>query len=259
MNLVKAYKDQLKQAVVEKWAEKSDIHQPLHMEKLEDMCGLIEAALYEENEVMKDEICQSFIGKYHSFEENICYIQLVEEAVVELFLQSNTHSVEEISIFLRENYKKVHDMERALIMNYERGLSSQINQQKRALKELSTPIIPVLEKIAILPLVGTIDEARAKLIVENVLEGIRMYRAEVLLVDITGVPFVDEVVAHYITQAVKAVHLLGTQCIIVGIQPEMAQAIASLNKMFHNLLTANTLQRGFAQALKLTNRKIDEV
>lgn len=259
MNLVKAYKNQLKQVVMNKWSETNDIQQPIHMGKLEDVCHFVEVALYEEDETIKRDICQKFSEKYHAFQENVCYIQLVEEAVVELFLQSNTHSVEEISIFLRGNYKKVHDMERLLIMNYEQDFSYQIAEQKIALKALSTPIIPVLEKIAILPLIGSIDETRAKLIIEHVLEGIRKYRAEVLLVDITGVPFVDAIVAHYITQAVKAVYLLGTQCIIVGIQPEMAQVITSSNTMFQNLLTANTLQRGFAQALKLTNRKIDEV
>lgn len=247
------------QIIRNQWTEQFETIAEFDEQKLQDVIVLLEMALYEQDDDVKQKAYQRFHQKYDYFQETLCYIQLVEEAVMHIFLQSNTHSTEEISIFLKESYKKLHEFERSLITNYERDMAYTMNMQKIALKELSTPIIPVLEKISILPLVGTIDAVRAKLIIENVLEGIRQYRSEVLLVDITGVPVIDAIVAQYIIQAVKAVNLLGAQCIIVGIRPEMAHMIVSSGANMNKFLTASTLQRGFAKALKLTNRKIDEV
>ena len=259
INLIKKYEAQLLQIIRNQWMAQFETIADFDEQKLQDVIVLLEVALYEQDDAVKQQAYQHFHQKYDYFQETLRYIQLVEEAVMHIFLQSNTHSTEEISIFLKESYKKLHEFERSLITNYERDMAYTMNMQKIALKELSTPIIPVLEKISILPLVGTIDAVRAKLIIENVLEGIRQYRSEVLLVDITGVPVVDALVAQYIIQAVKAVNLLGAQCIIVGIRPEMAHMIMSSGANMNKFLTASTLQRGFAKALKLTNRKIDEV
>lgn len=259
INIFEKHGAQIQQIVRQQWHEQFNEQVEIDEQKLGDVIALVEVALYEEDQQMKRKVYQQFHEKYDYFQETLRYIQLVEEAVMDIFLQSNTHSTEEISIFLRESYKKLHEFERSVITEYERNMAYTVNMQKIALKELSTPIIPVLEKISILPLVGTIDATRAKLIIENVLEGVRQYRSEVLLVDITGVPVVDNIVAQYIMQAVKAVNLLGAQCIIVGIRPDMAHTIVSLGVEMNHLLTANTLQRGFAEALKLTNRKIDEV
>ena len=82
-----------------------------------------------------------------------------------------------------------------------------VNLQKIALQELSASLIPVFEKISVMPLVGTIDTERAKLIMENLLEGVVKQRAEVVFLDITGVPVVDTMVAHHIIQAADAVRL----------------------------------------------------
>lgn len=97
-----------------------------------------------------------------------------------------------------------------------------------ALQELSAPLIPVLDGVTIMPLVGTIDTDRAKLIMENLLDGVIKHRADVVLIDITGVPVVDTMVAHHIIQAAEAVRLIGATCILVGIRPEIAQTIVNL-------------------------------
>lgn len=259
INLIKKHEAQLWQIVRHQWTEQFEPIAELNEQKLQDVIALLEVALYEQDDDVKQKVYRQFYQKYDYFQETLRYIQLVEEAVMHIVLQSNTHSAEEISIFFKESYKKLHEFERSLITNYERNMAYTLNMQKIALKELSTPIIPVLENISILPLVGTIDAVRAKLIIENVLDGIRQYHSEVLLVDITGVPVVDVIVAQYITQAVKAIHLLGAQCIIVGIRPEMAHTIVSSGADMNKFLTASTLQRGFAKALTLTNRKINEV
>jgi rsbT co-antagonist protein RsbR len=131
-----------------------------------------------------------------------------------------------------------------------------VSLQKIALQELSTPLIPVFEKISVLPLVGTIDTERAKFIMENLLSGVVKHRADVVLIDITGVPVVDTMVAHHIIQAADAVRLVGSKCMLVGIRPEIAQTIVNLGIDLNQIITTSTLRKGIEKALEMTNRQI---
>ncbi|MEI4770705.1 STAS domain-containing protein [Psychrobacillus sp. FJAT-51614] len=134
-----------------------------------------------------------------------------------------------------------------------------VQVQKMALQELSASLIPMFDKISVMPLVGTIDTERAKLIMENLLHGVVKHRAEVVLLDITGVPVVDTMVAHHIIQAADAVRLVGAKCMLVGIRPEIAQTIVALGINLNDFTTTSTMQKGVEQALALTNRAIVEV
>mgnify|MGYP002422894304 FL=1 len=131
-----------------------------------------------------------------------------------------------------------------------------VAMQKVALQELSAPLIPVFENISVMPLVGTIDTERAKKIMENLLNGVVKHRSEVVLIDITGVPVVDTMVAHHIIQASEAVRLVGAKCLLVGIRPEIAQTIVNLGIDLTQVITKNTLQKGIQTALEMTDRKI---
>ncbi len=113
-----------------------------------------------------------------------------------------------------------------------------------------------MENITVMPLIGTIDTERAKLIMENLLDGVIKHHAEVVLIDITGVPVVDTMVAHHIIQAAEAVRLVGSTCILVGIRPEIAQTIVNLGIDLSKFPTKSSLKKGFESALELTNRKI---
>ncbi|WHY57031.1 RsbT co-antagonist protein RsbRA [Peribacillus simplex] len=134
-----------------------------------------------------------------------------------------------------------------------------VSMQKIALQELSAPLIPVLEGITVMPLIGTIDTERAKQIMENLLTGVVKHRSEVVLIDITGVPVVDTMVAHHIIQASEAVRLVGAKCILCGIRPEIAQTIVNLGINLNEVITKNTLKKGIEVALELTSRKIVKV
>ncbi|WP_096155877.1 MULTISPECIES: RsbT co-antagonist protein RsbRA [Bacillus] len=131
-----------------------------------------------------------------------------------------------------------------------------VSMQKIALQELAAPLIPVFDKISVMPLVGTIDTERAKQIMENLLQGVVKHRAEVVLIDITGVPVVDTMVAHHIIQAAEAVRLVGATCLLVGIRPEIAQTIVNLGINLDQIITKNSLKKGIETALEITNRKI---
>ncbi|HET7579382.1 MAG TPA: STAS domain-containing protein [Bacillales bacterium] len=133
-----------------------------------------------------------------------------------------------------------------------------VTSQRTALKELSAPLIPVFEGISVMPLIGTIDTERAKLIMENLLEGVIEHRSQVVLIDITGVPVVDTMVAHHIIQAAEAVRLVGAKSILVGIRPEIAQTIVTLGIDLSDFPTKSTLQKGMQSALEMTGREMVE-
>lgn len=126
-------------------------------------------------------------------------------------------------------------------------------KQREAVRELTAPMIPVFNKICVLPLIGNISDDRAETIKANLLEGIVEYRAEYVLLDITGVPVVDTYVANYLIQATEAASMLGSTCIIVGIRPEIAQTLVSLGIKL-DVLTFFNLHKGIEYVLQQTNR-----
>lgn len=131
-----------------------------------------------------------------------------------------------------------------------------VSLQRVTLKELSAPLIPIMDNITVMPLIGTIDTERARSIMENLLEGVIDHDSEVVLIDITGVPIVDTMVAHHIIEAAEAVRLVGATCILVGIRPEIAQTIVSLGIDLKEFITKSSLRKGVITALELTNRTI---
>ena len=161
--------------------------------------------------------------------------------------------------FFKEFNKWIIPIRDSTVAAYSKTWERTVTLQKIALQELSASLIPVFEKVSVMPLVGTIDTERARLIMENLLEGVVKHRAEVVLLDITGVPVVDTMVAHHIIQAADAVRLVGAKCMLVGIRPEIAQTIVTLGINLNEFTTTSTLQRGVEQALAWTNRKIVEV
>lgn len=171
----------------------------------------------------------------------------------EIITEQNTK--EYISIF--SNW--ITPIRNGIIEKHEEKWELTFKLQKNVLQELSASLIPVFDKISVMPLVGSIDTERAKLIMENLLEGVVKHRAEVVLLDITGVPVVDTMVAHHIIQAADAVRLVGAKCMVVGIRPEIAHTMVDLGIDIKGFTTTSTLQRGVEQALALTNRKIVEV
>ncbi|MBU0492083.1 MAG: STAS domain-containing protein [Chloroflexi bacterium] len=129
-----------------------------------------------------------------------------------------------------------------------------VDTQQRLLetiREMSTPVVPVMAGVIVLPLVGTIDSQRAREVVESLLAGIEMYKARVALMDITGVPVVDTAVAHLLLQAATAARMLGTQVVLVGIRPEVAQTIVNLHIDLSNITTRADLQEGVAYAQRV--------
>jgi rsbT co-antagonist protein RsbR len=180
------------------------------------------------------------------------FAKVVYEGMRKDNLITEENHTEQIEVF----DKWVTPMYNKVISAYTESWERTVSLQKIALQELSAPLIPVFEKISVMPLVGTIDTERARLIMENLLNGVVKHRAEVVLIDITGVPVVDTMVAHHIIQAADAVRLVGAKCMLVGIRPEIAQTIVNLGIDLNQFSTNSTLRKGIEKALEMTDRKI---
>jgi anti-anti-sigma factor len=126
-----------------------------------------------------------------------------------------------------------------------------IAAQEAALRELSTPLIPVAEGVLVMPLVGSIDSARAQQILENLLEGVAAHHARAAIIDITGIKVVDTQVAGALLRAAQATRLLGAEVILTGISPEVAQTLVQIGADMSALTTRGALQSGIAYALGL--------
>ncbi|GIN22160.1 MAG TPA: STAS domain-containing protein [Bacillus bacterium] len=176
--------------------------------------------------------------------------------ILGLMRKEKDYSSEETVELITEIDRWVAPMTKQIVESYSNNWEKIVSLQKVALQELSAPLIPVFEKISVMPLVGTIDTERARLIMENLLSGVVKHRSEVVLIDITGVPVVDTMVAHHIIQAADAVRLVGSRCMLVGIRPEIAQTIVNLGIHLNQITTTSTLQKGIEKALEFTNRKI---
>lgn len=186
-------------------------------------------------------------------------LQVFRRVTIDFILeQSDQIDTGYISELLQNVDNWVEPVIRQLVNEYSGNWENILSLQQRALQELSAPLIPVMDNITIMPLVGTVDTERAKLIMENLLEGAIKHNSEVVLIDITGVPVVDTMVAHHIIQAADAVRLIGATCILVGIRPEIAQTIVNLGIDLSKFPTQNSLRKGFIKALELTNRRIVE-
>src|SRR5436190_7044033 len=123
-----------------------------------------------------------------------------------------------------------------------------ILQQQEAIRELSTPVLQVRERLLILPIIGVIDSQRAKQLTEQLLRGIRNNRAKVVVVDITGVPTIDSTVANHLVQTVEASRLMGASVIITGLSSEIAQTLVTIGVDLSKMNAVGDLQGGIEEA-----------
>jgi rsbT co-antagonist protein RsbR len=126
-----------------------------------------------------------------------------------------------------------------------------IRQQQDSIRELSTPVLRVRERLLILPIIGVLDRERARQLTEQLLTGIRAHRAKVVVIDITGVPDVDEAVANHLVQTVDASRLMGASVIITGLSPEIAQTLVTIGVDLSRMETIGDLQGGLEEAERL--------
>ncbi|HKT73375.1 MAG TPA: STAS domain-containing protein [Steroidobacteraceae bacterium] len=141
---------------------------------------------------------------------------------------------------------------------YQKSREEVIARQQQELLELSTPVVQLWENILALPLIGTLDSERTQVVMESLLQKIVDSGAEIAIIDITGVPTVDTLVAQHLLKTVAAARLMGADCIISGIRPQIAQTIVHLGVNLSDVITKATLADAFVIALRRTQAKLPQ-
>jgi rsbT co-antagonist protein RsbR len=142
-----------------------------------------------------------------------------------------------------------------MVETFQRAREEVIIRQQTEISELSTPVVRLWQGILALPLIGTLDSARTQVVMENLLDSIVRYEADIAIIDITGVPTVDTLVAQHLLKTVAAARLMGADCIISGIRPQIAQTMVHLGVELNVVSKAN-LSDAFALALRRLGKTV---
>jgi rsbT co-antagonist protein RsbR len=134
-----------------------------------------------------------------------------------------------------------------------------ITRQQQELLELSTPVVKLWDGILALPIIGTLDSARTQVVMENLLESVVATNSKYAIIDITGVPTVDTLVAQHLLKTITAARLMGAECIISGVRPQIAQTIVHLGINLEDVITKAKLSDAFALALQRSGRTVTRV
>jgi rsbT co-antagonist protein RsbR len=151
-------------------------------------------------------------------------------------LWSTTELLDSMGLYTAEVYQKVRE--------------EVIRRQQEELLELSTPVVKLWDGVLALPIIGTLDSARTQIVMESLLQAIVQTNSRVAIIDITGVPTVDTVVAQHLLKTVTAARLMGADCIISGVRPQIAQTIVHLGINLLDVTTKATLSAAFSVALQ---------
>jgi rsbT co-antagonist protein RsbR len=146
----------------------------------------------------------------------------------------------------------------ATVESYVKSREEIIQRQQREMMELSTPVVQLWENILALPLIGTLDSERTQVVMESLLQKIVETGASIAIIDITGVPTVDTLVAQHLLKTVAAARLMGADCIISGIRPQIAQTIVHLGVNLSDVTTKASLADAFSIALKRTQARLPQ-
>jgi rsbT co-antagonist protein RsbR len=133
-----------------------------------------------------------------------------------------------------------------------------IRQQQEAIRELSTPVLQVRERLVILPIIGVLDSQRARQLTEQLLRGIRTHRAKVVVIDITGVPEIDSTVANHLVQTVEASRLMGASVVITGLSPDIALTLVEIGVDLSKMNAVGDLQGGIEHAERLLGYEVTQ-
>lgn len=189
---------------------------------------------------------KSYLGMYNF------YLRAVGARIFERYKEAPEKALERFLSLMKLTF---FDMGLA-IDTYIDSRERTIGQQQEAIKELSTPVLPFREGILILPIVGMIDSFRASQLTEQLLRAIRDNRAKVVVVDITGVPYVDSRVASHLVQTVEAARLMGSKVIISGVAPDIALTMVTLGIDLGRIETVGDMLSGVERAEQLSGYKV---
>jgi rsbT co-antagonist protein RsbR len=170
-----------------------------------------------------------------------------------LFNRLRTELARDAEALADETWQATHLLDQLGLMSvrsFQKSREELINRQQEEMLELSTPVVKLWDGILALPMIGTLDSARTQIVMESLLQQIVDTGSEIAIIDITGVPTVDTLVAQHLLKTVTAIRLMGADCIISGVRPQIAQTIVHLGVDLQGVTTKASLADALRVALK---------
>ncbi|WP_334190556.1 STAS domain-containing protein [Noviherbaspirillum sp.] len=230
---------------------------PLLAKSIEnDSTANIESGAWEETRALLTEISQSRARQGFSPIETANFVFSLKTP---LFTYLRTALADDPQALATETAKTsmlFDDLGLYTIDVFQKSREQVILRQQQELLELSTPVVQLWKNVLALPLIGTLDSARTQVVMENLLQKIVDTGALIAIIDITGVPTVDTLVAQHLLKTIAAARLMGADCIISGIRPQIAQTIVHLGVNLEDVITKATLADAFVVALRRTGSNI---
>jgi rsbT co-antagonist protein RsbR len=192
----------------------------------------------------------------YSPRETGLYVLSMKEAFTNFLIKSKGEMSPEFYNELMELNRLIDKLSIITFDTYIKGREEVIMRQTDELEEISTPVIRVWEGIVALPIIGTLDSARTQKVMENLLNEIVATGSSIAILDISGVPTVDSLVAQHLIKTVRATRLMGADCVISGIKPEIAQTVVHLGIDLTNVETKSTLSSALRFAFKRLSLKV---
>src|ERR1700677_623780 len=212
-------------------------------------------AAYEPAKAMLGELSRSRALQGFSPTETATFIFSLKQPLFNALNRDKAFSAERIASTVWAATILLDELGLFTLEIFQKSREEVIVRQQREIAELSTPVVKLWDGILALPLIGTLDSQRTQVVMENLLETIISVEAEIAIIDITGVPTVDTLTAQHLLKTVAAARLMGADCLISGIRPQIAQTMVHLGVEL-NVISKATLADAFAVALRQTGRAV---
>jgi rsbT co-antagonist protein RsbR len=217
----------------------------------------IEAAQWQPVRELLEDLSRNRAVQGFSPTETAVFVFALKEPLFALLRQEFGNDTDQLAGETRSTSRLIDRLGLYTIECYARAREEVITRQQLELLELSTPVVELWEGILALPLIGTLDSARTQIVMESLLQRIVASGAETAIIDITGVPTVDTLVAQHLIKTISAARLMGADCILSGIRPQIAQTIVHLGLEL-NVVSKATMADALALALRRSGRAITE-
>ncbi|WP_035819350.1 STAS domain-containing protein [Janthinobacterium sp. RA13] len=216
----------------------------------------LESGAWDDTRQLLAEISQSRVRQGYSPIDTASFMFALKEPLFGYLRKAITAQPEQLGDAIVSTSKLFDELGLLTIAIYQKAREQVILRQQQELLELSTPVVQLWQNVLALPLIGTLDSARTQVVMESLLQKIVDTGALIAIIDITGVPTVDTLVAQHLLKTIAAARLMGADCIISGIRPQIAQTIVHLGVNLEDVMTKATLADAFVVALKRTGSSI---
>ena len=203
-----------------------------------------------------EEIFSEATSVYDNYVEVLGIVLLLRDVLARSLFEKYQDDFELLNRVLDAYEPAANRIANTVAINFVQERERVIRQQQEAIRELSTPVLQVRERLLILPIIGVLDSQRARQLTEQLLRGIRANRAKVVVIDITGVPTIDSTVANHLVQTVEASRLMGASVIITGLSSEIAQTLVTIGVDLSKVNAVGDLQGGIEEAERLLGYEV---